>query len=237
LKRKLLLQHAKGGYSVRTQGVTAVILDQYPIWLDVIERMLEELGITAIGKTTHPDDALRLIRERRPDLFILDVDTNGFAPDGFACLRKASSIHPSMKTVVVSGSEDPERIDAVLGVGAMAYVLKRAEPGDLASAIRQVFARSLYFSGAFQGKAVASVEADTVGLTRREREILQFVAEGSTNGDVAKKLWVTEQTVKFHLANIFRKLEVSNRTQASRWAHEHGLLERSVLERDLIATG
>ena len=61
-------------------------------------------------------------------------------------------------------------------------------------------------------------------LTKRELEILLLVADGSSNGQLAKKLWVTEQTVKFHLSNIYRKLEVANRTEASRWAHLNGLL-------------
>jgi DNA-binding NarL/FixJ family response regulator len=107
----------------------------------------------------------------------------------------------------------------------VAYVLKRAEPEDLASAIRQVFSRSLYLAGAEAFARVPNAEeVEAVGLTRREREILQLVSEGNTNGQVAKVLWVTEQTVKFHLANIFRKLDVTNRTQASRWAHAHGLV-------------
>jgi DNA-binding CsgD family transcriptional regulator len=63
------------------------------------------------------------------------------------------------------------------------------------------------------------------GLTRREYEILQLVAEGHSNAQLARMLWVTEQTVKFHLSNIYRKLDVANRTEASRWAQVHGLLE------------
>jgi DNA-binding NarL/FixJ family response regulator len=236
----MLLQGERGGISVQSnQGHTAVLLDQHPIWLDAIEQMLGRMRITSVGKTTDPADALELIEEHRPHLFILDVDTNGSVPEGLACLKEACSTHPSLKTVVISASEDPERIDAILDAGAVAYVLRRAEPGDLASAIRQVFTRSLYLAGARRSRAVSSVEANTVGLTQREREILQLVAEGGTNGDIAKKLWVTEQTVKFHLANIFRKLDVSNRTQASRWAHENGLLERAALGQvyDLTATG
>ena len=77
-------------------------------------------------------------------------------------------------------------------------------------------------------------EVEAVGLTRREREILQLVAEGNTNGQVAKVLWVTEQTVKFHLANIFRKLDVTNRTQASRWAHAHGLVRMTEREEPAV---
>ena len=67
---------------------------------------------------------------------------------------------------------------------------------------------------------------DEFGLTRRELEILQLVAEGDSNAQLAKMLWITEQTVKFHLSNIYRKLGVSNRTEAARWAQLHGLLDR-----------
>jgi DNA-binding CsgD family transcriptional regulator len=67
---------------------------------------------------------------------------------------------------------------------------------------------------------------DDAGLTRRELEILKLVAEGDSNAQLAKMLWVTEQTVKFHLSNIYRKLGVSNRTEASRWAQLHGLLDQ-----------
>ena len=212
------------------EGHTAVILDQHPIWLEALERMLGELGFTPVGKTTSSSEALALIKEHRPNLFVLDIDTNGSSPDGLTCLKEACSGTPSLKTVVVSASEDPARIDTALTTGAVAYVLKRAEPGDLASAIRQVFTRSLYLAGAYQSRPTPSAEADTAGLTRREREILELVAEGGTNGEVARKLWVTEQTVKFHLANIFRKLDVTNRTQASRWAHSHGLLGENALD-------
>ena len=74
------------------------------------------------------------------------------------------------------------------------------------------------------GRVQPQVQAPSVDLTRRETEILRLAAEGHSNAQVAKLLWVTEQTVKFHLSNIYRKLEVANRTEASRWAHIHGLL-------------
>jgi DNA-binding NarL/FixJ family response regulator len=204
---------------------TAVLLDQHPLWLSALERILTHAGVDPIAKTTTTADALRVLDEHRPDLFVLDVDMNGCQPDGITCLRDALLRFPSLKAVVVSASDDPERIEAALSTGAVAYVLKRAEPEDLASAIRQVFSRSLYLAGG-QGfaRAPRPEEVEAAGLTRREREILQLVSEGNTNGQVAKILWVTEQTVKFHLANIFRKLDVTNRTQASRWAHSHGLV-------------
>lgn len=207
---------------------TAVLLDQHPLWLNALERILAHAGVTPVAKATTTTAALAALEEHRPDLFVLDVEMNGCNPDGLTCLRNALARQPALKVVVVSATDDSERIEAVLTGGAVAYVLKRAEPEDLASAIRQVFSRSLYLAGGEAFTRQPSVEdIEAVGLTRREREILQLVSEGNTNGQVAKVLWVTEQTVKFHLANIFRKLDVTNRTQASRWAHAHGLVQPS----------
>lgn len=207
---------------------TAVLLDQHPLWLNALERILAHAGVSPVATATTTTAALGALEEHRPDLFVLDIDMNGCTPDGLTCLRNALARQPALKAVVVSATDDPERIEAALTGGAVAYVLKRAEPEDLASAVRQVFSRSLYLAGAEAFTRQPSVEdIEAVGLTRREREILQLVSEGNTNGQVAKVLWVTEQTVKFHLANIFRKLDVTNRTQASRWAHAHGLVQSS----------
>ena len=204
---------------------TAVLLDEHPLWLEALERILSGVGVATTGKTTRPAEALERIGKTRPSLFVLDTNLNGAVPDGATCIREACSRVPSMKVIVVSAIEDQKRIDGAFSAGAAAYVLKRAHPEDLASAFRQMFSRSLYLAnGRAPSPANLAREADDAGLTRREREILQLVAEGGTNGEVARRLWVTEQTVKFHLANIFRKLGVTNRTQASRWAHAHGLL-------------
>jgi DNA-binding NarL/FixJ family response regulator len=206
---------------------TAILLDQHPLWLDALEKVLLNAGITPVAKATTTSAALVLLEEHRPDLFVLDIDMDGSRPDGPTCLRDALARHSSLRAVVVSASDDTERIEAALSCGAAAYVLKRAEAEDLASAIRQAFARSLYLSSSTAFQLTTSPEAvAAVGLTQREREILLLVAEGNTNGDIARILWVTEQTVKFHLANIFRKLNVTNRTQAGRWAHTHGLVRQ-----------
>lgn len=227
----------KGGNAVRDSEKTAVLLDQHPLWLNALERVMGHVGFTPVGKVTSPAEALGVVTERRPDLFVLDTETNGSVPDGLTCLREAVARVPSIKVVVVSASPDPKRINAALTAGAVAYVLKRAQPEDLASAIRQVFARSFYLAATDGISRVNRAEAaDEAGLTRREREVLQLVANGSTNGEVAGTLWVTEQTVKFHLANIFRKLDVTNRTQASRWAHANGLLRDIAAESAAAAT-
>jgi DNA-binding NarL/FixJ family response regulator len=127
---------------------------------------------------------------------------------------------------VLSSVADPEQIDRALKAGVVAYVIKTAQSDDLASAVRQAFEHSIFFPGTPEMSAGATEAASALAtpLTKRELEILRLVAEGHSNADMARKLWVTEQTVKFHLSNIYRKLDVANRTEAGRWAQLHGLL-------------
>ena len=113
---------------------TAVLLDQHPLWLNALERILAHAGVSPVAKATTTTAALAALEEHRPDLFVLDIDMNGCTPDGLTCLRNALARQPSLKAVVVSATDDPERIEAALTGGAVAYVLKRAEPEDLASA-------------------------------------------------------------------------------------------------------
>jgi DNA-binding NarL/FixJ family response regulator len=208
------------------QDRSAVLLDPHPLWLDAMEKLLTEVGITVVGRATAGDEAVALVEALRPDIFVAGVDVG--CAEQVTCIARAKQSHPDVKAVVVDDSTNPEEIDVAFAAGAAVYCVKTARQDDLASAIRQVFERSIYLATGGTPSAVSrpsvSAEAATRDLTRRELEILRLVAEGSSNSQLAKMLWVTEQTVKFHLSNIYRKLEVANRTEASRWAQVHGLL-------------
>ena len=207
-----------------------VVLDPHPIWLDAIEMVLERIGANVLLKTTSSDDALATIERSQPQLLILELDSQPGEPDGFEVMRRAKTLAPALRSIVLSAHHDTAHIDAALAVGAAAYVVKTAQPADVAAAVRQAFDHSVYLAGGPRpiGKAPVSVAPPTAkrpgGLTRRELEILRLVAEGHSNSQLARMLWVTEQTVKFHLSNIYRKLGVSNRTEASRWAQLNGVL-------------
>jgi DNA-binding NarL/FixJ family response regulator len=216
------------------QNRSAVLLDPHPLWLDAMEKLLQDVGVTVVGRATAPDEAVGLIEAHRPDVFVAGVDVA--SPDAVTCVARAKHVHPELKTVVVDDSTNPEEIDLAFAAGATVYCVKTAPQDDLASAIRQAFERSIYLAtGGMSAASRLTVTRDaaTHDLTRRELEILRLVAEGSSNSQLAKMLWVTEQTVKFHLSNIYRKLDVSNRTEASRWAQVHGLLGS---ESELLAT-
>ena len=205
---------------------TAVILDKHPLWLEAVEQVLGRVDIKVVGKATNPTRALELIDEHLPELFVTGVHMGDGEIDGITCIRTARERNPQLRAVVLSRETSTDYIDKALEVGAVAYVFKSAYPDDLGSAVRQVFGSSVYFAGNRPGAAPrpSAVPPQTLDLTRREQEILQLVAEGHSNANLAKLLWVTEQTIKFHLSNIYRKLDVSNRTEAARWAQLHGLL-------------
>jgi DNA-binding NarL/FixJ family response regulator len=202
-------------------------LDKHPLWLDALEKLVAREGIAVVGRATDGDEAVALIEEHRPDVFIAGVDAR--RAGDLEPVRTATRAHPEMRSVVVADDADPEAIEAAFAAGATVYCVKAAEQEDLASAIRQAFERSIYIAAStveVQRPASAEVEAATSDLTRRELEILKLVAEGHSNSQLARMLWVTEQTVKFHLSNIYRKLNVANRTEASRWAQLNGLLSQ-----------
>jgi DNA-binding NarL/FixJ family response regulator len=205
---------------------TGVLLDPHPLWLDALEGVLERLGVTVGLKTTSPSDVLESLDLVQPDLLVAEVETPDGEIDGIECLRRARERLPGMRGIIISSLADPQYIDSALVAGASAYVLKTAHPEDFASAIRQAFTSSIFLAGAPRTAqtAVGAAAQKTADLTTRELEILRLVAEGLSNSEMARRLWVTEQTVKFHLSNIYRKLDVSNRTQAGRWAQVNGLL-------------
>jgi DNA-binding NarL/FixJ family response regulator len=209
---------------------TAVVLDDQPLWLEAMGTLLNRLEMDVVGSVTAGSEALELIEESRPDVFVLDVGVggNGTSDDALACIRSARKIHRDLKVVALGSDANAQAVEAAFEAGAVVYCVKSARPDDLASAIRQAFDRSIYVALANRAAAAAAPAAQHgdagADLTRRELEILQLVAEGFSNSQLAKMLWVTEQTVKFHLSNIYRKLDVANRTEASRWAQLNGLL-------------
>jgi len=215
---------------------TAVLLDPYPLWLDAVENVLTKNNVSVVGRTSNPDHALALVEERTPRILVVEP-----AGGGIGCLRQACARFPELKAIALASSDEPAQVHAAFGAGAVAYVVKTAHSDDVGVAIRQVFSPSLFLPtlAAPTDDAVAAAEeaAATAILTRREREILKLVAEGHSNGQLARMLWVTEQTVKFHLSNIYRKLGVANRTEASRWAQLNGLLPAQPALASLAAEG
>jgi NarL family two-component system response regulator LiaR len=180
-----------------------------------------EEGFDVIGEARYGPEVLPLVSRLHPDLLLLDLRMPGL--DGLACLERVRARHPKVKVVVLSMCAEPEQIQAAFKRGACGYVLKSIDANDLTSAIRQAVDGTAYH--AFGLPALnEDTSARLAGLTEREIEIVKAVARGLSSQAIGKELWVTEQTVKFHLTNIYRKLNVSNRTEAARWAFSQGFV-------------
>jgi DNA-binding NarL/FixJ family response regulator len=206
-----------------------LIADDHPLILAGVKQALEEdEGFEVVAETQIGSQVLPLVSQTKPDLALLDMRMPEM--DGLTCLDRIREQHPKVKVVILSVSTDPELIQNILNRGASAYIVKSVNLQDLPSALRQALEGTVYSAVGLPERAVEDEAAKAVGLTERETTILKALARGLSNEAIGKELWVAEQTVKFHLTNIYRKLEVSNRTEAARYAYEHGLVESPVRE-------
>ena len=216
------------------QRRTAIVCDDQSVWQDAVDAVLHRNDVQVVGRTASTRNALHLVVTQRPDLLVTELRPQNGEIDSLTLIRQSLEAVDSLRAIVLSASDDTDSIDSAIRAGAAAYVTKNsAHPDDLAAAVRLVFGPgpAFFLAGPWTTAQAPLRQADTdeLGrLTRREREILTLVSEGHSNAQVARILWVTEQTVKFHLSNTYRKLGVSNRTEASRWAQVHGLLKPSL---------
>jgi DNA-binding NarL/FixJ family response regulator len=202
-----------------------LIADDHPLMLAGIRGALEnQADIEIVGEATSGAQVLPLVAHAAPDVVLLDVHLPEL--DGLACLSRIRERHPDVRVVMISVCSDHDQITQALEGGASAYIVKSIDTTDLAAAIRQTVSGAFVcFGDLNRAQAERKGKANGAGLSEREVEILQGVARGLSNRAIAKDLWLSDQTVKFHLHNIYRKLGVSNRTEAAAFAFEHGLAE------------
>ena len=205
-----------------------VTVDDHQLMLDAIRLTLEQSeDIELVGEALTGSEALPLIGRTHPDLVLLDIRMPQM--DGLTCLGKIRERHPKIKVVILSGIDEPEQIQTALKHGASAFVVKHVDPRDLASALRQAMAGTV-FQMLGSGESSEENAAKAAGVTESEMRVLTALARGLSNKQIAGKLFITEQTVKFHLTNIYRKLHVANRTEATRYAYQHGIVVNPFFE-------
>jgi DNA-binding NarL/FixJ family response regulator len=203
------------------------IADDHQLILSAIANALHDAeDIEVVGVTHCGDRVPALVAEKLPDVVLLDRRMPRM--DGIACLRHIAEHHPQIKVVMLSASENPAHVAEALEAGASAYIGKRINPRDLASAVRQIVAGAVHHAPPDTAAREVSADGQPDGhvsdLTQRELTMLEAITRGLSTKAISRELWIAEKTVKFHLTNIYRKLGVHNRTGAMRYAFEHGLI-------------
>jgi DNA-binding NarL/FixJ family response regulator len=210
-----------------TKRIRIAVADDHQLFLDGVRAALEPANdIEIVGEADSGTKLLALVAHARPDLVLMDFSMPHL--DGLACLDTIRKRHPDVKVALISGFRDSDVIEAALRRGACAFILKTISPDDLGSVIRQVIHGTVYQALDLSSEPAPAADVRAVGLTDRELSILQGLARGLSNEAIAKELWIAKQTVKFHVRNVYRKLGVSNRTEAARYAYRHGLVENPV---------
>jgi DNA-binding NarL/FixJ family response regulator len=206
------------------QVLKVLVADDHPLILQGLRRTLEACDdIEVVGEARSGTEVLPLVERRRPDVVVLDLHMPGM--DGAACIAEIKRSSPEVKAIVLSASDQRTSIESATNAGASAYVIKSVSSVDIPALIRQVAAGYTVFQAPNDSNdSGTSSAASEPGLTERELTILAAVAGGLTTKAISGELWVSEHTVKFHLTNIYRKLGVSNRSGAVRYAYEHGLV-------------
>lgn len=173
--------------------------------------------------------SVRAILETSPDVVLVDdMDNSDEAVD---LVKQIKSEDQHIAVIALTTVMGPQWLDAIFDAGASGAISKVTHPAALATLLGETINGHVVHvhkgAGSVREGEPHAVAAECRSLTTRELEVLQLVAGGSTNGEIARQLWVTEQTVKFHLSNVYRKLDVGNRTQASHYAHMNGLVSAS----------
>lgn len=199
-----------------------LIADDHRLMLKAIRlALVESEGIDIVGEADCGTKVLPLVNQTNPDLVLLDVRMPGM--DGLTVLERLRERHPKLRVAMLSAVDDPAVVKAALNRGASAFIVKHIDPRDLAAAVRQAVEGAVFQPlGLLEN---ANPALDKMELSKRELTILHALQSGLSNKQIAKELFLAEQTVKFHLTNIYRKLGVNSRTEAVRYAYEHGLVE------------
>lgn len=208
--------------------IQVVIADDHPIVRSGIRSELaRHPDFEVVGEALNGDEALQLTLELNPDVLLLDVNMPGLKAVNVVEELKSRPI--PCKVLVLTAYGDTATILGMLKVGVDGYLLKDEDPFIIPEAIRGVLDGKTWLSHTVSEKlvSIAQGKAETIGgveLTRREREVLRLLSQGSTNKEIAMHLQTSERTVEFHVGNILDKLGVKCRLEAAVWAKANGLV-------------
>jgi len=216
--------------------IRVLIADDHALFRQGVRRLLDGAPeLQVVGEAASGHEAQRLVEELAPDIVLLDVSMPG--PSGIEVARVIKTTSPRSRVIILTVFTNEEFLFEAIKAGAMGYLLKDSSPEELLRAIRVVaegegliapaMAAKIFKEFARAAEEIKEVAPLVTPLTQREVEILQHVAAGLANKEIAANLGISERTVKNHLSNIMEKLQVNSRTQAAVYALKSGLVPPS----------
>jgi DNA-binding NarL/FixJ family response regulator len=210
--------------------VRVLVVEDHPLYRAAVVSLADGLaGFTVVGAYGDAESALAAAAEEPPDVVVLDLALPGM--DGVTALSRFRALQPEPAVLVLTMSEDPPVLATAVRAGARGYVVKGAEPDDIALALQGV-ARGQAVFGAHVASAVlaqasagsqSGPSAALPGLTTRELDVLDLLARGRSNGEIAALLFLSPKTVRNHVSTVFGKLGVTTRAEAVARARDVGL--------------
>lgn len=204
-------------------AIRILLADDHALLLEGLRSMLDaEPDLEVVATATSGEQALDLVRREKPDVVVLDIELDGMS--GLVVLQAIRAEAMPVRVLVLTAYSDGASVRGALEGGADGFALKTEPPQQTIASIRQVHRGQLVFPDAAKRWLPGrNTPSDPDKLPEREAAVLALVAEGVTNAEIARQLRVSENTVKFHLQNLYTKLGVSNRTEAA----AHFLRDRS----------
>lgn len=211
--------------------IRVVIADDHAVVRQAIHMMLElEQDIRVVGEASGGREAVALCEDLGPDLILMDIRMKGM--DGVQATRLLRDVCPGIAVLVLTAFADDQSLLHAVEAGAHGFLLKEASKEELLDAIRRVVRGESLITPSMLRRLLSKfaersrrASAGSIHLTSREVEVLQALAQGLSNESIAAKLGISQKTVKTHLGNIFRKIQVDNRSQAILFALREGLVE------------
>jgi DNA-binding NarL/FixJ family response regulator len=206
--------------------IRTLIVDDHAVVRTGLAQMLATFhDVEVVGSAASGEEAVSLAMANEPDVILMDLSMPDV--DGIEATRRIAERAPSARVVIFTSFSERDRILTALDAGAIGYLLKDADPDEVHRGIQAAArAESPLASKAAQAVVAARIETRPAReMSHREREVLVLVASGLANKQIARRLGISEKTVKTHLTNVFQRIGVTDRTQAALWAERHGLLD------------
>jgi DNA-binding NarL/FixJ family response regulator len=205
------------------EPVTAIVADDHPALLTAVTEVLVQVGFDVVGTARDGREALELIKAARPRIALVDVRMPRLS--GIEVARELSRVAPDVGVVLYTAYGDRALLTEALDAGARGFVLKEAPLADLARAVRTVADGGTYVDPVLAGVLAApAVTQSLPALTRREREVLRLLADGLSNEEIGKQLFISPETVRTHVRKAMDKLDADTRTQAVATALRQSLI-------------